>query len=157
MTAGENIDETVAFDDYPASGGWSCKYAFRGLSAFEVEADVNPDTTSFDLKYSWAESEKLEPGIYAYSGFVLSGDTRTKVDSGTIEILANPSKKSNAQIMLEGIRAVMTGRATADQLTISFADVQLQYMTPEELKKRWKAKIALASGRLNDSPVRFGD
>lgn len=135
MTAGENIAETVSFDDHLASAGWSCKYAFRGMSAFEIDADTNSDGDSFDLKFTYTETEQLIPGIYAYTGFVLKASDRIKVDSGTIEIFANPGLETHAQKVLKAIRAVIEGRASSDQLTISLADTQLQYMTPDELMK----------------------
>jgi hypothetical protein len=135
MTAGESISETVAFDDYLASAGWSVQYAFRGMSAFVIDGTTNDDGDSFDLEYSYQESKDFEPGIYSYSGFALKGNDRVKVEQGTLEILANPAHETYAQKVLAAIRAVIQGRATNDQLTISLADTQLQYMSADELRK----------------------
>lgn len=145
LRAGENLVATVAFDDYPASDGYTCRYDFRGPSVFYVEASVSSD--SYVLALGYADTADLLPGQYIYVGYVTltSTSVRTEADSGVLNILANPATKTQARVILDALEALIEGRATQDQRTTAIGDVQLQFMAAADLMKwrnYWRAEVA---------------
>jgi hypothetical protein len=135
LTAGETLSESVTFADYLSSvSGSALVYRFRGPGAGQFEIAATAGTAgAWDLLYAAALTEKLEPGTYAYTAYHTLAGVTVAIDKGTLTILGNPGLATHAQKVLAGIRAVIEGRASNDQLTISLGDTQLQYMTAGEL------------------------
>lgn len=153
ITAGETLLVNLSFSDYPRASGDTLTYKFRGMSNFEKKCTANG--TGFTLTVPDTVTDDLEPGVYAYTAFFndASKSQIISIDSGTLEVLANPGKKTHAQTMLAAIRARLESRATNDQLTIAIDGVQLKYMEPDDLLKwegvyleRVKREVALMSG-----------
>ena len=134
LQAGETLSAAVTFDDYPASDGYTCRYDFRGPSVFFVNGVVSTD--AFTLALDYATTGQLKPGRYVYVGYVTltSTDVRTKADSGELLVKLNPALPTYAQTMLAAIECLMQGRATDDQKTIQLGEIQLQHMSPSDLK-----------------------
>jgi hypothetical protein len=141
IMAGATLQADVTLADFPAETGATLRYAFRsGLARVFADAVGNTQTGAWAVQVAASETAKLEPGNCIYSALHTDPDgVVEEADSGTIIIRHNPGIVSHAERMLNAIRAVMENRATTEQVTISLGDVQLQYMTPDELRK-WESK-----------------
>jgi hypothetical protein len=145
LTAGESLAATVAFDDYPASSGYTCRYEFAGPSTFYAETTVSTD--SYVLAVHYDVTAELAPGLYSYVGYVTATatDIRYKADSGTIRVKFNPARKTRARVILDAVEALMEGRASDDQRTTKLGEVELQFMTPGDLMKwrnYWRQEVS---------------
>lgn len=141
ILAGETLDAELSFNDYPAGDGITLRYTFRAGN-MRTEADATADGTDWTLLVAASSTVQWEPGDCFYSALYTDADgTVTEIDSGCFIVRQNPAVRSYAETALSAIRAVIAGRATNDQLTVTLGDVALRFMTPTELSA-WEARFA---------------
>lgn len=170
------INETVAWRfshaDYPASAGWTLKYAFRGRGgAFDVLASADGDGFLAVISSSLISSIEPKPlqGLYLYEAYISKNDERYVVDSGEIRLTADLEAqegafdgRSHVQKVLDAIEAVLERRATHDQLKQEVNGVRIERMPVADLmmmRARYKAEVAeekrRKSGKSPFRPVRM--
>ena len=119
ITAGLSFETTIALSDYPAPT-WDLSLYLRG----PVNADIaaTDDSTSHKLTIPAATSEDFTAGQYWYSLRVTDGTDTFEIEKGTINVLpdllskeAGYDGRSQAEIALAAIDAVLANRATMDQ------------------------------------------
>jgi hypothetical protein len=141
FTKGETISWTREFCDYPADE-WTLTYYFRGrINGFNVVAAA--DGTAYLAEIPGNLSNAA--GVYQWQAHVTNADSeRFVVDSGEIEILANLADvnvaaaydpRTQAEIDLEAVRTMLSGKATKDVQAYTIGNRQLQHISIEELLK----------------------
>ncbi|EKN01113.1 MULTISPECIES: hypothetical protein [unclassified Acidocella] len=120
MTAGTTVSDVVLLRDYPSSA-WALSVALRGPQPIDIAGTPQPDN-------SWLISETSEAtaawvaGRYWFSVRVTNGGTVVEVGNGEMQILPNLQAieatydgRSEAEIALDAIDAILAKRATRDQ------------------------------------------
>lgn len=136
VAAGDTIQWSRTLPDYPASAGWTLKYALRGPAIVDIVADATQlVTVPASVSSSWVA------GDYFILGFVVQGTTRYTVYSGTITInpnlalaVANYDGRSHAKRVLDAIEAVIEGRASRGDQETTIDGTRLVKMTVEQLR-----------------------
>lgn len=122
VTAGDTIQWQIALPDYPATGGWSLKYALRG-SAGVINITSAASGADHLVSVTAATSSPWAPGTYHYTKYVEKGAgaslERVTLGSGTITVECNwaavttaVDTRSHAKKVLDAIEAVLEGRAS---------------------------------------------
>jgi len=141
ILAGETLAATLSFAGYPAGDSITLRYIFRA-GAMRTQAECAASGTDWTLGATAQETAQWEPGDCFFSGLYTSAaGVVTEIDSGAFIVRQNPLVRSYAEVTLAAIRAVISGRASSDQLTVALGDVQLSYMRASELTG-WEAKYA---------------
>lgn len=133
---------TVALPAYPADEGWLLRYRLvlqsgaGGAIAFDTAADggvhaanVPPATTA-----AWG------PGTYSWASWAELGSDVRDVDHGTVVLLPNVRTaagpldlRSEAEIALANVQALLRGRATQDALRYTINGRSLERFSVAEL------------------------
>jgi len=140
-TAGLSFAASIALDAYP-SPQWSAKLLLRGPSVIDLDAvsagSVQTFTVDRDVTIAWL------PGAYWWSLRVQSAAETREVANGQIEILpdfaglpAGFDGRTQAEIGLDAIKAVLAKRATQDQQRYTIDNRELwRTPIPDLLKLR---------------------
>jgi hypothetical protein len=145
LRIGDTWSWTDSLDDYP-SPTWTLKYALRKHDESVIDITGTEDGTDHSLDVTAAVSAGYVPGEYAWSAFVEDGSgaslERHTVGSGTVKLLPSihaatsaTDLRTYAQKMLDAIEAVMFGRATHADLSLTINGKAIQYMKPKELRE----------------------
>lgn len=149
LFAGDSWSWERDFSDYPAPTWTAAWYFEKHNAAFSVSAGVSGSkhTGAVDT----ATSGPLNPGRYRWLLVVTSGVTRSTIERGWLEIAINPAAagmvdhRTHARRVLDAIEAVIEGRATHDQASVSIAGRSLSRMLISELlllRDRYRAEAA---------------
>lgn len=149
FAAGDTVQWTVAFADYPATT-WTVTYYFRGASKQSVQATASG--TNHAVTIAATTSAAWTPGEYWWEAYAVSGSERHRVNSGRLTVGKNFSVsdevfdgRTHVQITLEAIEAVIENRATSDQQAYTIAGRSLQRMPIRDLlflRERYSALYA---------------
>lgn len=133
ISAGLTLDRLLTFTAYPAPA-WAVTVLMRGKSSFDIACA--PDGSQHRLRADAIETGQWAPGDYWYSIRATNGVDVVEVDQGHISVmpdLANAAEgydgRTQAQIALEAIDAVIAKRATRDQERYRINNREL-YRTP---------------------------
>jgi len=140
LTAGDTCEWLIALADYPAPT-WTLSYALVNASGYVViTASQYESGTAHHINVDAATTALWDSGTYSYQATVTDGSDRFKVESGTIDIIADFADKltgyddrSFAKKALDAIEAVILGRASQAQLEYAIAGRQLKFIPPAEL------------------------
>lgn len=154
VTAGDTIQWSRSFPDYPAASGWALKYALRGPFAIDITADSNQQITVLA-----SASSAWVAGVYSVQGYVVKGTEQHTIYSGTMIIrpnLINVSGvydgRSHARRVLDAIEAVIEKRASKGDQQTTIDGIMLNKMTAEQLlmmRARYQRECA-AEQRVTD-------
>jgi len=78
--------------DYPASEGWALSYSFKPQSNFSLASLTVPgvpDGDGFLVTIPAASANQLQPGSWAYAGYVSLAGERYQIASGVLEVTPN--------------------------------------------------------------------
>lgn len=168
ITAGDSLTWRKTLEDFPASSGWALSYILLN-AAGKIEISAGADGSDHLVELSASATSAYPPGRYGYTAFVtLSGD-RFSVASGGVEVLpdlaqlANYDPRTFAERSLDAIEAVLSGKASKDQLTYSLNGMSLgRYSWAELIKARdyFRAEVVkerrqVAGKKSNKVLVRF--
>ena len=136
LNAGDSASWVVSLPNYPATEGWSLKYAIANASQnYALTASALGD--DFEVVIPSSTSSSYSPGLYALIGYVEKDDQRTEVSSNRLEILPNVTslhdRRTQAERTLQAIRDLLEGKATDDQQMIQYAGRTLSRYTFEQL------------------------
>ena len=165
--AGETLKWTRSFSDYPASDGWTLKYALRGPGAV---IDITASTASNGQDYAITFQSLVAQiaGKYLWQSWVEKGSEKYFLDSGSITCLIQLSAqttfdgRSTAQKIVEAIDAMGLEKATLDQLSYEIGSAlgnrKLMRYTPEQIIiLRDKYARILAREKLAEKVAQGGD
>lgn len=135
IVAGDTVQWTKSLPDYLPTDGWTLTYAFTlsGDQHTETAAD-NGDGTHL-VTLSGTDTTALTAGIYSWQAYVTSGTERHTVGQGRMEVLPNLAasgysttgydNRSHVKKVLDAIEAVIEGRASSDQISMSVSSGQV--------------------------------
>lgn len=123
LVAGDTLEFLTSVDEYPPADGWTFKIriAPRAVGATPITLTATTSGTEYLIQVAPATTANWTAGNYSWTSWVEKAGARYTVESGTLEILANPATatssdlRSHARVVLEAIEAVIEGRATKDQ------------------------------------------
>ena len=145
IVAGDSIGWTKSLSNYPASAGWALSYTLVSPTARQV---INGSASGDDflLAANATTTAAWAPGTYTWTAAVSKGTDRYTIESGQVEILADPATaasgldtRSHVKKTLDALEAVIEGKAANDQLAVSVAGRSITRMSPEELLS-WRDK-----------------
>ena len=164
ITAGNSVTWVITLDDYPASV-WTLSYVLLNSSA-KVTITSSADGESHSVSVAAATSAEYAAGEYRYTALVTDGTDRFTVETGSITILPDPAEQDTydgrtfAEICLENIEAVISGKATQDNMAYSIAGRSLSKYSWEELlsaRNSFRSEVAVgkrkASGKSSGQRV----
>lgn len=88
ITAGETLDGTASFADYPANAGWTLSFRLVNKD-FNYTFDAVANGLIFTISVPFATTAKWQAGTYQYQAVVTNGTKRYSVETGNINILPN--------------------------------------------------------------------
>lgn len=127
---------------------WTMSYHLRGAAALDIEgAAWSEDITQYVFSLTASSGDPLTPlpvsqyFFQAYATDVSNTSDKRLVDSGRINVLADLSSpslttydgRSEAEIMVEAIDAVMLKKASRDQASYTIGQRTLVRIPPDQL------------------------
>jgi hypothetical protein len=119
FTAGDTVVWDRSFADYPATDGWTLKYAFRGVG--KIDVDAQPNGTGYSVLID-STTSNVAPGLYEWKAFVERGDSpieRHTLAQGRVNIGAELSGISNTSRQAHAERALVLCETMLEQLLAS--------------------------------------
>jgi len=120
ITAGDSLNWKESVAEYPASDGWTLRFSLvNGASNVEFSASAEGDAYAVSLPASTTSA--WHPGRYRFQAYVVRGEDRHTIGTGTVDILPDFSSvttfdgRTHAERVLEAIEAVIEKRASKDQ------------------------------------------
>lgn len=165
LTAGDLWTWDESLSDYPATL-WTLTFYFRGPAPFEsvAVADGSDHVVTIDAE----DTAELKPGVYDWQARAHLTATPTTIETvATGRVTVDPNLANSAMDhrsfnvrVAEALKAVIEGRASTDQLSMSIAGRSLQRMSWDEILKAYDRFRLAAASELGDTPghlfVRFG-
>ena len=140
FTAGELVEWTKSFSDYPASDGWVLTYAVRGAQEIDIVATADGDAHAVSL--TAAATGAYTAGMCWWQSKITKGSEVYILNSGDFEIIASLSAvsgtydgRTHAAKMVDAIEALLENKATKDQLSYSIQGRSITKLSPEETIK----------------------
>lgn len=157
IVAGMTVRWRRALDDYPASAGWSLKYAIRGATAPAINLIATADGDEFAVTIPAATTDDYPAGRYQVVGYVEGvASERHEVYRGLLVVVLDPvaatqiDPRSHARRVLEAIEAVLEKRATRDQQSYAIQGRSLARWPVADLlllRDRYRADVAREEAR----------
>ena len=149
--AGDTVAWTESLSDYTTTDGWTLKFRFSGPQ--QIDVDSTADGAAHAITIDAATSGGYIAGVYQFQRYVENTDgRRITLQTGSVEILENLTARTGvyegrsfARRMLDAIEAVMEGRATQRQKSMSIKDRAIELLSPAELvveRYRWQRIVA---------------
>lgn len=132
---GSSVTCSLALDGYQPSEGWAATLTLRGGAKHDVEGTADGDSFAFSLPTDMAV------GRYWWQVIVQRDGEQQVALSGELVVLVNLLEvdsydgRTEAEIALEAINAVLANRATKDQQSYKIKDRELQRMSVADLLK----------------------
>jgi hypothetical protein len=147
LIAGDTLDFTDVVPDYPATAGWTLKYRLVPRFTTPVQAPITLTATASGADYVIAAAPTVTAtwaaGAYSFFRWVEKAGARQTLDpaeGGQLTVKADPSAvpqgtdtRTQEEIALDAIDAVLANRATVDQKSYSIAGRSLERMAVSEL------------------------
>lgn len=151
FTAGDSLSFVDPLPDYPASDGWTLTYALsNGDQQYQVSGSAQGDDHLVEAPTS--STRAWSPGEYRWQAFISKGADRHTLGRGRVEIrpdflssAADPL--SHVERTLQALEAMIEGRASSDQQTMTLNGRSLTRMPVEELLK-WRSQYKAEALRL---------
>ena len=142
--AGEYVTWEKSLADYSADDGWTLKYTLSGNAGGTIAAKAATGSgTTHTMVFTVAETAALTKGKFKLFGWVENADASQKItiSTTTVTVLTNlftasaTDQRSDNQIILDAIIAVIKGRATKQHQEIAIAGRNIMLLSPAELYK----------------------
>jgi hypothetical protein len=140
FVCGNTVNWTKHISEYLPADGWVLKYHFRRpgtADKFSVTSTTDGDSHSVTI--AAAATALLTAGNWYYQSYVEKLTEKIHIASGVIAIIVDYSATGTVdprtweEITLDAIRAVIQGRATANQSSVKVGDKELRYYSFDEL------------------------
>jgi len=146
LTAGETLTDDVSFDDV-LTATHTVAYSFRWLSGSQTVDAVADGASAWTITVPAASTLRWDSGAVTFVAMATETATGivTRVDAGTIQVVASPTAETYEMRVLAAVRALIEGRASDGQVTTGLEGLQLQHLTPEELltwEREYAARVA---------------
>lgn len=165
ILAGDTLKVTIESPDYTAADGFGVRVyltgpsgsneEYPGLGPYEATL-VEGTATEFELVIAHTETATFAAGLYAYAIVAASETGQYTVEQGntTVKLRADQVEgdfRSAAQKIIDNIDAVLTNRATSDQMSYTINGRSLSRTPiPELLRLRdyYKNELAKEDGKV---------
>jgi hypothetical protein len=154
LNAGDLWSWTDAQSDYPAPT-WVLSYYFSGPKAFSITGTASGTNHAF--AYAAASSKDYPHGDYRWMARAVNGSTETEtvLARGMVSVRPNLANlaadhRSQWQQRLDVLEAVLSNRATTDQLSYSIAGRSVSRMSLTEIREFYtiaRRQVAIELGR----------
>lgn len=141
IRAGQYYTWQKTLADYSAPD-WTLKYTISGSAGGSLAAkSATGSGTTHTFVLTAAETAALSKGIFKLFGWVENGSTKIPISTTTLQVLANlftavtADQRTDNQIILDAIIAVIKGRATKAHVEIAIAGRNIMLLSPAELYK----------------------
>lgn len=152
IVSGETVKWTKSLSDYPADT-WTLTYQF--VNAADAQAvTCTASGTDFLATITAAQSAAMTAGDWYWQARVSYSGEVYGVGSGRVTVKPNYAvagataldARSHVKKVLDAIEAVMEGKASEDQMSMSIGDRSLSRYSPSELIT-WRQKYAAEYAR----------
>lgn len=150
VRAGDTWTWSRSLSDYPAPT-WTLAYSLLNATS-KISITASASGADHLVSVAAATTAGYTAGTYSASARVTSGAEAYTVWTGVIEVSPNLAAKtsyddrSHARKVLEAIEAVLEGRATTDQQSVTIGDRSIEKMPIADLLKlRDSYKLEVAS------------
>lgn len=144
VIAGDSLNWSRGFDNYPASQGWTLTYVLNNPTQKYVvnSADVAADGDAFDIAVPATETKNWAPGDYLWLAVLQNGAQRVTCAMGRVSVrpdildASGPvDTRAPEEIALENIKSVLAGRAADGVLEYKIGERELRRYSMAELMK----------------------
>ena len=150
LIAGDSLNFATTALGYPASEGWSLHFELRSrdTDGQQINLDTVAEGDDHRLRVIAAETDQWPPGPYSWRSIVTKGAERYTVETGTTEVVANPSTatkldlRSGAQKALDDLKAFMQGKVAGGVYEYRIGERGARYYTWAELVMELKRLTA---------------
>lgn len=145
LIAGDTWEWTRSLADYPAPT-WVATVYFESAAADTFSQAATASGADHLFTIAAAATTGKKAGRYHWSVRVSSGSTVATVESGWVDIVADPAAagthdpRSDARKMLDAINATLLGRATNDQLAMALNGRSIS-RTPLPELRQWRDQL----------------
>lgn len=144
IVIGDTVKWKRSLPDYPADE-FTLSYAFTDSDGNQFTVTASADGTDHLVSESTATTGAYTAGDYQWQAYVteISSSERFTIGSGYSEIVPNYASaavddRSHARATLDAIKAMIAGKATSDQASMSIAGRSLSRYSVEEIL-RWRS------------------
>jgi hypothetical protein len=142
FNAGETIAWEKSLADYSANDGWTLKYTISGSSGGSISKTASGSGTTHTTTLTASDTAALSKGTFRLFGYVQHTDgTKIGIYNASVKVLTNlftaatTDQRTDNQIILDAIIAVIKGRATKAHAEIAIAGRNIMLLSPAELYK----------------------
>lgn len=138
FVAGDTVEFTDSYEDYPASDGWTLTYVLRGASSLNATGTADGD--EWTVTFSANQTALLQPGRYEYAAFVSLDGERYTVANGRVDVRPNlitamaGDKVSRLEKLVAVLDEAILGRYTDDMQSFSISGRNLTLIPISELR-----------------------
>lgn len=143
LILGDTLNYSTTVTGYSAADGWVLKYALvpRAGATASITLTSAADGAAHRVQETAVTTAAWTPGVYSWHSSVEKASEKYSVASGSIELVANPRAattgpldlRTEAQIALDNVRAVIRGKASADVLRYQVQGRSLERYPMSEL------------------------
>lgn len=154
---GDTLNFSTAVAGYSAADGWMLRFVLvpRAVSGSAISIDTaadDDDPAAHRAQVTSATTATWTAGTYSWYSWVELGAQKHGVDSGSIELMANPRTasgpldlRSPARQALDAVQALLLGKATSGTASYRIGERELRSYTMAELlqlESKLKADVA---------------
>lgn len=139
ITAGDSLSFSDSVGEYSAADGWVLTY---GLSDGTSQHSISSSADGQNHKFTVATTATAgwPPGKYRWQAYVAKGSERITVGRGFVEVRPDflnsaTDPRHHVEKVLAALEAMIEGRASQDQQSLSLNGRSLTRMPIEELLK----------------------
>jgi len=138
LFAGYDSRRTYTLENYSAADGWSVTVRLIGSGgSADIDAiNAEGSGTAWTLTVPAAALSALTSGVYTLQLIAADGTTTEIAVSETVQVIAasETDLRSSARKQLDAIDAVLEGKASKDESSISYNGRSISRMSWEELQ-----------------------
>lgn len=142
--AGDIVEWTKSLSSYSAADGWALSYRLVNESNAYTAISGVADGAGFVVTIPKATSAAYVAGVYTLFGWVSKGSEQYEVYNGEVEVLVDLSAltagydtRPHVKKVLDALEAVIEGRATEKEKSLSIGGQAIELMTMAELRIEW--------------------
>ena len=150
---GTSVSWNRSVGEYSPTNGWSLRYTFINSRA-RFEVDASTAGNQWVAAISTVDSAAYSPGKYTWIATVTRDSEVIEVDRGQIEVTAPLSApvdgRTDNERFLDAIEAVLGGRASQDQLSMTVGERSLERIPLSDLlrlRSHYKTLVDQEQGR----------
>lgn len=161
LQAGDTLNFTREFSDFPATDGWILSYRLvsrSGLTAIDIASTADGD--GYEVNIASATTAGYAPGDYTLYGFITLSPDRYQVYKGAFTVLPDPAttsfvdSRSYLEKVLEKLETVILEGVIREVIRYSFNGVSTEVQSMRDAldaRDRVKALIAQEQALANGS------